>query len=61
MKWTNDSKQRLYEIARSYDPQLLSLEDVTEETPVIVELAQRFGNEPKAVLFMLAKMGFFAH
>jgi hypothetical protein len=60
MKWTNDSKQRLYEIARSYDPQLLSLEDVTEETPVIVELAQRFGDEPKAVLFMLAKMGFFA-
>lgn len=59
MKWTNDSKERLYEIARFYDPQLLSLEEITEENPVIVELAQRFGDEPKAVLFMLAKMGFF--
>ncbi|GGA97549.1 hypothetical protein [Agarivorans gilvus] len=49
MKWTNDSKERLYEIARSYDPQLLSLEEITEENPVIVELAQRFGDEPNVV------------
>ncbi|WP_405128511.1 hypothetical protein [Pseudoalteromonas sp. PB2-1] len=59
MKWTNDSKERLYEIARSYDPQLLTLEEAIEENPVIVKLAQRFGDEPKAVLFMLAKMVFF--
>ena len=60
MKWTNETKEQLYKVAKNNDASLKSLSEVTESAPEILKLASEFGDEPKPILFMLAKMGFFS-
>ena len=59
MKWTNGKKEQLFVIAKMHDKKLVALEKVNESSEVIHSIAERLDEEPRAVLFMLAKMGFF--
>ncbi|MDP2561418.1 hypothetical protein [Psychrobium sp. 1_MG-2023] len=59
MKWTNGKKEQLFVIAKVHDKKLVALKEVNESSEVIHCIAEQVDEEPRAVLFMLAKMGFF--